>query len=272
MHSIKELDDDAIGYIFTFLSILEVYKLGQCNTHLSQFLNDSSPIWQSLLSRYTLEKQFNHSYKEVVKEQSLLKFDVASLNPKFISPDTLSFSNNNRTVTFPPINDFTTIKTTKRIEDGILYAWNIVLDHWTTKPKLIMSNHYALLVGLDNDQFSYYNQDRCIDIIGYNTNGYSYCLGNGDIYGYHSNRNPPAEFKDGDIIQCVVDTRYPRSIHSASFSLYKIESSTPDSAIELCLMKDINLKDNGPFYPAISLIFDHQITLKPCSTIIWPKM
>jgi hypothetical protein len=268
------LSDDVIGYIFSYLPLLDVSQLGQCNVYLSQFLTDSSPIWQSHLSHYITNEQqrqqvvsqSNNSYKQAVREEALLKFDLKPLNPVFIGPNKCTFSNNNRTVTSSARSNWVGIKTTKKIQDNVLYAWLVELERYNND-----SNGFRVFIGLDNDKFPYHDQNSYGDIIGYfKSTGYSYNLGSRSIHSKSQQvgSGHSTEFKDGDVIQCVVDTRYPRSLQSADFTLYKIKAGT---AIEVCEFKGIDLIEDGPFYPAVSVIQDRKVTLKPCSTVIWPK-
>jgi hypothetical protein len=268
---LERLNDDVIGCVFTFLPLPDVHQLGLSNNYLSQFLQNDSPIWQSLLSRYVNESQHQqllsryHSYKTAVKEETLLKFDIKSLNPKFFGPDALTFSNNNRTVTCSRKHNWVAIKTTKQIYDDVLYAWKVVLDTYSN-----CDNEYKVFIGLDNDKFPYHDQNTLSDIIGYSkSTGYSYNCGTCDTHvkSNVASRGPHIKFQDGDIIQCVLDTRYPNSIRSAKFSLCKLEGEL--SAIELCSLT-IDLKEDEPFYPAVALIQGAKLTLKPCNNIIWP--
>jgi hypothetical protein len=210
----------------------------------------------------------HHSYKEAVKEETLLCFDLKALNPKIIKPNALTFSNNNRTVTCYPNHNWASVKTTKQICNGVLYAWRVVLDRFSAD-----GNAYKAFIGLENDNFPYYDQNVSCDIIGSRRDtGHSFGLGMFQHYvkGVPVFRGrPDITLVDGDVIQCVVDTRKPYSIQSAKFSVHKIQEQPNPSAIELTTMDDIDLKFDGPYYPAVSLVQDRKLTLLSCSNIIF---
>jgi hypothetical protein len=239
---VAELNDDVIGHIFTFLSLIDIYHMGLCNTYLSQFLNNDSPIWQPLLCRYSMEhsqllKQFNNSYKECFKHETQLMFDTIP----FI--DDVTFSNNNRTVSCNPDSRWKTITATKQIHDGVLYAWKVVLDSCDNLFKV------KLCIGLHNS-----TRNDPSNLLGYSCN----CKSN-------------LHFGDRTVIQCVVDTRPPNSIRSAKFLVYKLSSHSVKIVVatQMYSITNIDLETKGPFYPAVTLYQDRQVTLKPCHAIVW---
>jgi hypothetical protein len=262
--NISELSDDVVGHIFTFLSLLDVYNTSQSNKYFSQFIEATSPIWKSILSRYIIDddeqekvlllSQYNYSYKQVVKE-SLLKFDLKSLRPELIGPKALTALNNNRTIKCHPHHKWISVKTTKQINDNSLYAWEVVLDVF--KLNSLYDNIYKVFIGIENNNFPFYNQNTFVDTIGSYTNSTGYALNVGDC-------NTMA-FHNKDVIRCIVETRHSmgHSITFACFSLYKIDQMN-SSQVEICVFDEIDLLRNGPYYPAVSLINERQLTIRPC--------
>jgi hypothetical protein len=278
---IETLGEDATGCIFTFLSLSDINHFAQANRYMSRFIGPTSHLWQTLLTRYVSDereqKQLlsnnNNSYRHVVKEIVLLQFDLKILNPKIIGSEALTFSNDNRTVKCYGDHDWASVKTKKQIQDNTLYAWKVRLDEYEHTNDSF-GNSYKVVIGIENDKFPFYNQNPKDDVIGYyNSTGYSYITGVGSMNRQSKDRQVGkrcTSLRDGSVIQCIVDTRYPNnSLGFATFTLFYIDPEN-ESAIEICRMDGIDLNENGLHYPAVSIIRGRRVTLQLCSKIIWP--
>jgi hypothetical protein len=256
----QTMSDDVIGYMLEYLPIIDIFHFGIASKQTSSFLHEESSIWKAIYCRYVDDDNVLHfsSFKEAVKEESIMKFDITCLDARISK---FTCMNNDRTI----ISDdrWLSVKTTKKICDGRLYSWECTLDIYRNDT----SNAYKLFIGLANQNFPFLTQDPSKDIIGLNLEtGFSFNCGicqQLTISGaYQSINSDPVAFQSGDVIRCIVDTREPCSISSANFTLSKVES--PQTAKEFAVFSGIELTQFGPYYPAVSLV-EGQISIKRVS-------
>jgi hypothetical protein len=264
---LEQIPQDVIGYIFEFLYLNDVMNFGFTNKHLSQFLESNSPIWKEIASYYCTSSSSavidTTMYKEIIKEESLLRFDTSCIDTESVSNGDVTFSNNNRTCKGG--NRWTTIKTKKEIEDGALYSWDYILDLFAC------NNAYKIIIGLENDDFPFLSQNSSMHAIGYiiNSDAYAYNCGISKLITPDSRYDTETihRFEAGNTIRCIVDTTSPQcSLENASFSLYKIVNTASDPIL-IAKLKNLDLKTTGCFYPALSLFHSTQVTLRLNSII-----
>jgi hypothetical protein len=154
MLSIDTLCNDTMGHIVTFLSLKDIYHLGQCNTYLSQLLNKDSLTWPPLLFHYSfikeqkyiqlLLRQCNNSYKECLKRELQLSLYLSSY---FKSCESLDSMINNCTHTIILTNnllnsEWTITKVIKQIQGSVWQVWKVILDHCIDQWNICIGLHH----------------------------------------------------------------------------------------------------------------------------------
>jgi hypothetical protein len=236
----------------------DIIDFGLTNKFLSQSLQEDSPLWEIIgRSRYSnlnsSIKSFD-SYKEAVKKEALLKFDINCLNANSLSMIRRFRIN----TTIRSKVGWITIRATREITNDSLYAWECILDHYYSD---------VIFVGLSDNSFLYSSQDHTCNIIRntlldrigkvhvYDTSGAMFT--GVSIYKSH------ASFQSGDIIRCVIDTRYPLGLEKARFRVYKVD---PSAFAELKVDRKLDLRSTSAYHPVVSIHAPNQITIRGAST------
>lgn len=197
----------------------------------------------------------------VIVHSNLVKWDPASR-----TPDTdIKMHDNDRTISCSRQSKWDTIRTNRKLVMGMVHGWEYVLEDHDNSGY----NSYRVFVGIERSDYAF-TEVGFDKIIGYNSNGVSYNVGEHSIHRDNShnlnNRSVLHQrnftFGPGDTISIMFDLKNLTSDRKASMYLYKNNEY-------FLTIGDIPT-DNVVYYPAISVIGRQRITIRMRNSSLLP--
>ncbi len=175
--------------------------------------------------------------------------------------------NNNKTISIEKPVKWDTIRANKKLKMGMIHCWEYTLDYHDNGPY----NAYRIFVGIERSTYDF-TSTASSKIIGYNSEGIGYNIGEHSIHRSHEYRvhnrsilyEKKFKFSTGDTIAIELDLQNLNSSGTASMHLFKNNKYFHTIA-------DIPTK-NIEYYPAISVIGNHRVSIrmKPPSMLELP--
>jgi hypothetical protein len=262
------LCEDEVECVIAFIdNLCDWYNLTlTCKLYSQPFLHDYSHSWIDKLSYFTQLPKSSYALKQYVKKYGSPKlvireflsitFEMQELNQQTL--EQLQFKNNNRTIVKVSDKNWATVRSNLKLKPGEVYTWDLVLNEYKPHP----SNTFNLLIGIESGSFDYMSQ---VNIIGHSSLGFSVNLGtmnkcmSKELFPVsYKTRN--VKIKSGDIFTFKLD------IKGSKYCI--VEEWNADFKVllnnrEFTSFPAIDLRRGRPYYPAISMIGECTITIRP---------